>query len=186
MIAVFILCVAGLGLTLFYIMYRQVFSRIVNNNIHFLSHLIMFPVIYTLMTAAGYLLATSLLPLLSFSGHWISMGVFFFLGLKMYRSIIKNKAQNWTFDTTQLKVLFLFSLSNGFDAFFAGIGLGLFAIFQPFYALIFAAGMMMFVLLAWMMARRESATLSVWLFATLGTSLLGMNTIVILIVWLFF
>jgi putative Mn2+ efflux pump MntP len=146
----------------------------------------MFALIYSLMIAAGYLLAESLSSLLTFSGHWLSMGVFFFLGLKMYRSIIKNKALNWTFDTTQPQVLFLFSLSNGFDAFFAGIGLGLFALFQPFFLLIFAAGMMIFVLLAWIMARRTSATLSVWLFATLGTSLLGMNMIVILIVWLFF
>jgi len=167
-------------------MYRQVYGSIVKKNSHFAAHLLVIPLIYTIMISLGYLLGEILVGFMSFSGHWISMALFFFLGMKIYRSVIKTKSNNWTFDTTHPKVLFLFSLTNGFDAFFTGIALGLFAIFQPLYSLIFMAGMMVFIILAWIMAKRKTATLSVWLFASLGSSLLGMNIIVILIYWLFF
>lgn len=186
MIIVFILTTLGLGLTLFYIMYKQVFGKIVQNITQLIVHLGVLALLYSIMLILGYLLSSSLVPIMRISSHWVSMGVFFFLGMKMYRSIIRSKAQNWTFDTSKPKILFLFGLSNGFDAFFAGIGLGFWTEYAAYYSLIFAAAMIVFLLLAWIMARRSTATLSVWLFATLGSSLLGMNTFVILILWLFF
>jgi putative Mn2+ efflux pump MntP len=186
MIPVFVLTLLGLCLTVFYLMYKQVYSGIVKNSYQLIVHILVLTVTYTIMAALGYAMSVLLVPLMNFSAHWISMAVFFFLGMKIYRGIVKNKSQQWTFDTGHLKVLLLFCLSNSFDAFFAGMGLGFWKEFPAFYLLIYAAAMILFILLARVMARRRTATLSVWLFATLGASLIGMNTIVILILWLLF
>jgi putative Mn2+ efflux pump MntP len=186
MIAVFILSSLGLGFTIFYFMYKQVVAGTVQTKSQIFSHISALTLIYSLMMAAGYLLGNVLESLMILQGHWISMALFFIIGLKMYRTIIKSKTGNWTFDTTNFKVLILFSLSNSFDAFFVGIAMGIFAIYAWYFAFIFIAVMLIFVLLANTMARQKTATLAVWLFATLGSSFVGMNTFVILIWWLFF
>ena len=186
MIAVFILSSLGLGFTVFYFMYKQVIAGTVKTKSQIVSHISFFIVLYSLMMMAGHILGNFLASIMILQSHWISMALFFIIGLKMYRSIIKSKSGSWTFDTKNTKILFLFTLSNSFDAFFVGIASGIFASFEWFFALIFLAIMTIFVLLANTMARQKSATLSVWLFATLGSSFIGMNTIAIFIWWLFF
>jgi putative Mn2+ efflux pump MntP len=183
--AVFILCTIGLGLTLYYILYKQIYGGIVRSISGFLAHCFVFTIFYSMMISLGYAIARFLEPLLSFSSHWLSMALFFFIGLKMYRQVIKQKSLNWSFDTSQIKTLILFSLSNSFDGFFAGIALGFFMEFSWVYLLAFAAIMIVFQILAFVMARRKTATMAVWLFASLGTSLIGMNVIVVLLYWLF-
>jgi len=186
MIAVFVLSSLGLGFTIFYYMYKQVIAGTVQTKSQKISHITVLTLIYSFMMTAGYLLGNILESLMILQSHWISMALFFIIGMKMYRSIIKSKSGTWTFDTSNFKVLMLFSLSNSFDAFFVGIAIGIFAIYAWYFAFIFFAAMLIFVLLANTMARQKSATLSVWLFATLGSSFIGMNTIVILVWWLFF
>lgn len=186
MIAVFVLSLLGIGLTVFYLLYRQVFAGMVKSNSQIILHVLVFIGIYTIMLLFGYLLSQTLSPLMKFSAQWLSLALFFFLGLKMYRQVVKSKSQNWIFDTTKLSVLFLYCLSGGFDAFFAGIGLGFFMEYQPFFLLLFSCGLLIFILLALVMAKQQSATLSVWLFASFGASLLGLNTFVILFSLLFF
>lgn len=181
MIPVFILTLFGLCLTVFYLMYRQVYGGVVKNSRQLIVHIFVLTVTYSIMFALGYALSVLLVPLMIFSAQWMSMAVFFFLGMKIYRGIIKSKSQQWTFDTGHLKVLLLFSASNSFDAFFAGMGLGFFMEYKPFYLILVAISLLIFMLLSFIMARRKSATLSVWLFATFGASLLGLNTFIILL-----
>ncbi len=186
MIIVFILSFLGIGLTVFYLLYRQVYAGMVKTKTQIIIHILVFISIYSIMILFGYLLSQALSPLMKFSAQWLSVALFFFLGMKMYRQVKKSKSQNWIFDTTKLSVLFLYCLSGAFDAFFAGIGLGFFSEYAPFYLILFSSGLLIFLLFALVMAKRQSATLSVWLFATFGASLLGLNTFVILIWLLFF
>jgi len=184
MIIVYILCITGLALNMFSIMYKQVLGGAVKSKSSFVMHLFVFSVFQLLMLYTGYILSASLSPMMVLPTHWISMFIFFFLGFKMFAGIKKNKNIKWTFDTSQFKVLLLFSLTNAFDAFFAGIGLGFLTEYSISLFMVFFILIAVVLTLSLIMARRKSATTAVWLFAAFGSSLIGLNTIIILIQWL--
>jgi hypothetical protein len=184
MIYVFILTSLGLGLTVFYIMYKQVFAGIVKNQGMMFRHVLVLSLLYTLMLVLGYALSVVIIPAMIFPGLIISSVLFFILALKMYTGILKGRKHQWTFDSSQWKVLFLFSFSNAFDAFFAGIALGFYDEIQWMLFMIFWAVIALMVFMAFVMARRQSANLSVWIVALLGSLLMGVNMIIIVIIWL--
>ncbi len=183
MLSVFILSSVGLGLSVFYLMYRQVYAGIVKSPSVLLRHILVLSVTYTLMFALGYALSVVIIPLLFFSGMIISSVLFFILALKMYSGIKKGRKHNWTFDTSVLKVLLLFAASNSFDAFFAGLAIGFFTGLQWFFFVIFSSIVILMILLANVMARRQSANLSVWIIGLLGAILLGANMIISVLFW---
>ena len=185
MIAVFILTSLGVALTVFLLMYKQVFGGIVKTRSIFLKHILVITLLYVAMMLLGYGLATRLLPILPFGGYMISSILFVILGFKMYSGIRKGRKLNWTFDTSAMKVLLLFSLSNSFDAFFIGIAAGLYAEFQWIHLLIYALIIAFFIIMANVMARRKSATLAVWMVGSLGAALLIINAIVmVMLSWI--
>ena len=181
---IIILCLTGIALHLFYLLYKQVLGRAVSSANKTISHIVVFTLLNCFMVFTGYYLATSLTPMMPQTAHWISIALFFFIGLKMTGNIRKGKSVQWTFDTSKFNILLLFSLTSSFDAFFTGIALGFYSEYSFIWFLCFAGFLILLLLMAKVMAEQSSATRSVWLIAALGASLIGLNAIIILIEWL--
>jgi len=182
----FIVFALGIALLAFYYMYRQIYFSVVKNNMQFAAHLVFFILFFTGMTFLGYITTNSLKSTVGFSTHWISMVIFFMLGLKVYMSVMKLKFVNWTFDTSKISTLFQFILYRTFDAFMGGLALG-FYMEYPLYMFWILAGIIMLVsVIARLMAQRETATNGMWLLGMAGTLLIGLNFISVLLGWLIF
>jgi len=181
---VLILTIIGLGLIMFNLLYRQVYYKAVNSPKQLAIHCLVFVLVSAFMFYIGYLTASSLVHHIGFAGHWLSMLIFFFLGMKMYKDSHNYKTSKSTFNTDSFKVLALFVFAHSFDFFIAGISLGFYYHYPNWIFLAFVLSMLFFIIMSYVMARRQTATLSVWLFSVAGSVIVGMNVFVILALWL--
>lgn len=182
----FIVFTLGISLLAFYYMYRQIYFSVVKNNFQYFNHIVVFTFFFTGMTYLGYITTNSLKSTVGFSTHWISMVLFFMLGLKVYSSIMKLKFLNWTFDTSKISSLIQFVLYRTFDAFIGGLALGFYIEYPSYLFLILASIIMIVSIIARTMAKRETATNGMWLIGMAGTLLIGLNFISVLLGWLIF
>lgn len=177
----FIVFIVGISLIAFYFMYRQIYFSIIKTNKQFIIHTFCFTVFFVTMTYLGYLTSYSLKNTVGFSSHWISVAIFFIVGLKSYSNIQKLKSFNWTFDTNRFSTLIQFSLFRTFDAFFCGLALGFYQKFDTKLFIYFSVILLIVFLLSKAMAKRSTATNAVWVLAMVGSLILGLNAFVILI-----
>lgn len=168
----FIFLTLGFALTSFYMIYRQVMGKVIHDAKSVLLHTAFYSIILSLMLSLGWITSNALAPSVPFNPIWISVVLFFILGLKMYKNALKSRTSNVIFDTGNVRVLLMFSLLNAFDAFIAGVATGFVGDYAYIHLIIFLITNAIFILLAKLMASRSTATVSVWILAFFGAILL--------------
>jgi putative Mn2+ efflux pump MntP len=175
---IFILFTIGFGFIVFFLFYRQVLGGIIDSYSMFVRHVISFLVMFFGFLYIGYLTASSLRHLVGFAPQWLGIVLFLFIGLKAYRTILQVKTQNWIYDTKQNNILFAFLLAHSFDFFIGGIALGFYSMYQSGYFILLASIFTIFLYVAYILGRRNTATQSVWIIALIGCILISVNSLI--------
>ncbi len=175
---VFSLFSLGFGMFVFYLLYKQVLGGMLGSNALFVKHLLLYILFFTGFLYLGYLTSSSLRHLTGFAPEWIGIVLFLFIGFKVYKTILQIKSQNWIYDTKENKVLFTFLLAHSFDLFIGGIALGFYRLYSLFHFIAIIPVFAIFLYVAYVLGKRDTATQSAWIVALLGCLLIAINSVV--------
>lgn len=171
MIVVIVVSLA-LGLLLMAITYRHAILIPHNNqNSVFLKSSIVFVMAGSGMGLLGIYFAKTVSDSLPFNAYYVSLILFWILGLKTWLNTKRSKLSQAMFDIEENKVLLLLSLSNGFESFIALSGIGFLGIDLWLAIAVLSIELLIFALLGFFAGSRPNALQSVRLFFT-GAALL--------------
>ena len=82
------------------------------------------------------------------------------------------------YDTKENKVLLAFLLAHSFDLFIGGIALGFYSLYSLFHFIAIIPVFAIFLYIAYVLGKRDTATQSAWVVALLGCLLIAINSVV--------